>query len=64
MRNGFPHNDRTVHDGLALPRWAVLTARNAELLAYLQRDEAIRTSRVGRHRMPFPVTRSPNSKEK
>lgn len=25
-----------------LPRWAHMTARNAELLAYLQRDEAMR----------------------
>ena len=43
MRNRFRFNNRTVHGGLvtaALPRWAALTGRNAELLAYLQRDEA------------------------
>jgi hypothetical protein len=37
---------------IPLPRWAVLTGRNAELLAYLRSvDEAIRR-RV--HLVPFP----------
>jgi hypothetical protein len=29
---------------LPLPRWAVLTGRNAELLAYLRRVEHVRNS--------------------
>jgi hypothetical protein len=36
---------------IPLPRWAALTARNAELLEYLQRDEATQR-RV--HLVPFP----------
>ena len=64
-RNGFRYNDRTVHGGLvaataALPRWAALTGRNAELLEYLERDLSMRRFGVASTSCRSP---SPSKKE-
>ena len=59
---------RNVHDGLVaatarLPRWARMTGRNAELLAYLQRDEAMRRFGAA-YASQSPFTKIANKKEK